>query len=46
MKIEALRGMNLASLEGSFEVDFTQEPLASAGIFAITGSTEIGRAHV
>ena len=43
MKIEALRGMNLASLEGTFEVDFTQEPLASAGIFAITGSTGSGK---
>ena len=39
MKILAIRGKNLASLEGEFEVDFTADPLMSAGIFAITGST-------
>lgn len=43
MKILAIRGKNLASLEGAFEVDFTAEPLASAGIFAITGSTGSGK---
>ena len=39
MKILAIRGKNLASLAGEFEVDFTVEPLKNAGIFAITGST-------
>lgn len=43
MKILAIRGKNLASLEGEFEVDFTAEPLRSAGIFAITGSTGSGK---
>lgn len=43
MKILAIRGRNLASLAGDFEVDFTQEPLASAGIFAITGNTGSGK---
>jgi exonuclease SbcC len=43
MKILAIRGKNLASLEGKFEVDFTVEPLKSAGIFAITGSTGAGK---
>ncbi len=43
MKILAIRGKNLASLEGEFEVDFTTEPLKSAGIFAITGSTGSGK---
>ena len=43
MKILAIRGRNLASLAGDFEVDFTKEPLASAGIFAITGSTGAGK---
>lgn len=38
MKILAIRGKNLASLQGKFEIDFTQEPLSHAGIFAITGS--------
>ena len=43
MKIIAIRGKNLASLEKEFEVDFTAEPLKSAGIFAITGSTGSGK---
>ena len=43
MKILAIRGKNIASLEGLFEIDFTREPLASAGIFAITGSTGSGK---
>ena len=43
MKILAIRGKNLASLEKEFEVDFTVEPLKSAGIFAITGSTGSGK---
>lgn len=42
MKIVAIRGKNLASLEGEFMIDFTVEPLCSAGIFAITGSTGAG----
>jgi exonuclease SbcC len=37
MKILAIRLKNLASLAGPFELDFTAEPLASAGLFAITG---------
>lgn len=43
MKILAIRGKNLASLEGEFEIDFNSEPLKSAGIFAITGSTGSGK---
>ncbi|BEG98668.1 AAA family ATPase [Bacteroides sedimenti] len=43
MKILAIRGRNLASLEGDFEIDFTVEPLRSAGLFAITGSTGSGK---
>lgn len=43
MKIIAIRGKNLASLEGEFVIDFTVEPLCSAGIFAITGSTGAGK---
>ena len=43
MKIVAIRGKNLASLEGEFVIDFTVEPLCSAGIFAITGSTGAGK---
>lgn len=43
MKILAIRGKNLASLARQFEVDFTAEPLASTGIFAITGPTGAGK---
>ncbi|UVM20434.1 AAA family ATPase [Pseudomonas wadenswilerensis] len=43
MKILAIRLKNLASLEGPIEIDFTAEPLASAGLFAITGPTGAGK---
>lgn len=43
MKIIAIRTKNLASLEGNTEIDFTAEPLCSAGIFAITGATGAGK---
>ncbi|WP_373047782.1 AAA family ATPase [Vulgatibacter sp.] len=43
MKILAIRGENLASLEGAFAVDFTAAPLDRAGLFAITGPTGAGK---
>jgi exonuclease SbcC len=43
MKILKISGKNLASLAGEFEVDFQQEPLASAGLFAISGPTGAGK---
>lgn len=43
MKILCLRGKNLTSLEDFFEIDFRKEPLASAGLFAITGNTGAGK---
>ena len=46
MKILAIRIKNLASLEGVFEIDFTQEPLKTAGIFAITGPTGAGKSTI
>lgn len=46
MKILAIRGCNLASIEGEFEVDFRTEPLRSAGIFAITGNTGAGKTTI
>jgi DNA repair protein SbcC/Rad50 len=46
MKILAIRGKNLASIEGDFEIDFTREPLLSAGIFAITGPTGSGKSTI
>lgn len=46
MKILAIRGKNLASLEGEFDIDFTVEPLKSSGIFAITGQTGAGKSTI
>lgn len=43
MRILAIRGRNLASLAGDFEVDFQREPLASAGLYAISGPTGSGK---
>ncbi|TWC17862.1 exonuclease SbcC [Pseudomonas sp. SJZ085] len=43
MKILAIRLKNLASLAGPFDIDFTAEPLASTGLFAITGPTGAGK---
>ncbi len=46
MKITAIRGRNIASLEGDFEIDFTKEPLVSSGLFAITGPTGAGKSTI
>ena len=46
MRILAIRGKNLASIEGEFEIDFRKEPLCSAGIFAITGPTGAGKSTI
>jgi len=43
MKILRIGGKNLASLAGEFEVDFDSEPLASSGLFAISGPTGAGK---
>ena len=43
MKILAIRGKNLASLSNEFSIDFQSEPLASAGLYAITGATGAGK---
>ena len=43
MKILRIAGKNLASLAGEFEVDFEREPLASSGLFAISGPTGAGK---
>ncbi|MFO1349227.1 MAG: AAA family ATPase [Gammaproteobacteria bacterium] len=42
MKILAIRGANLASLE-AFALEFEREPLVSAGLYAITGPTGAGK---
>ena len=46
MKILAIRLKNLASLAGEQVIDFTTEPLASAGLFAITGPTGAGKSTI
>lgn len=46
MKILTIRGKNLASIAGEFEIDFTTEPLKSAGIFAICGATGAGKSTI
>jgi exonuclease SbcC len=43
MRILKISGKNLASLAGEFAVDFEQEPLASSGLFAISGPTGAGK---
>lgn len=43
MKILAIRGANLASLEGEFELELADGPLARAGVFAICGATGAGK---
>lgn len=46
MKIDKIELCNLASLEGTHIIDFTQEPLKSAGLFAITGNTGAGKSTI
>ncbi|MBB1200468.1 exonuclease subunit SbcC [Enterobacteriaceae bacterium 89] len=43
MKILSLRLKNLNSLKGEWKIDFTSEPFASNGLFAITGPTGAGK---
>lgn len=46
MKIDKIEICNIASIEGEQVVDFTQEPLRSAGLFAITGNTGAGKSTI
>lgn len=43
MKILAIRGCNLASLAGEFEIDLAAGALGGAGVFAIVGNTGAGK---
>jgi len=43
MRILRIGGKNLASLADEFSVDFGSEPLASSGLFAISGPTGAGK---
>ena len=46
MKINRLRLKNLNSLQTEVDIDFQQEPLASSGLFAITGDTGAGKTTI
>ena len=43
MKIHSITLTNLASIKGSFTIDFTVQPLQDCGLFAITGPTGAGK---
>ncbi|UJB30827.1 exonuclease subunit SbcC [Chromobacterium sp. Beijing] len=43
MKILSLRLKNLNSLQGEWKLDFSAEPFAGSGLFAITGPTGAGK---
>lgn len=43
MKIISLRFKNINSLKGEWKIDFSLEPFASNGVFAITGATGAGK---
>lgn len=46
MRILAIRGARLASLDAPFEVDLSAEPLRSAGVFAVVGPTGAGKSSL
>ncbi|GAB3289304.1 AAA family ATPase [Hymenobacter tenuis] len=46
MKILRVRFYNLNSLRGEHTIDFSQTPLADAGLFAITGPTGAGKTTI
>ena len=46
MTIETITLCNITSLEGEHTIDFTAEPLRSAGLFAITGDTGAGKSSL
>ncbi|WP_145578469.1 AAA family ATPase [Yersinia alsatica] len=43
MRILSMRLKNINSLQGEWKIDFTAEPFASNGLFAITGPTGAGK---
>lgn len=46
MIIQKITLCNLNSIQGEQTIDFTQEPLRSAGLFAITGDTGAGKSTI
>ncbi|MFN5635482.1 MAG: AAA family ATPase, partial [Flavobacteriia bacterium] len=46
MKIISIRLKNINSLKDEHTIDFTADPLASAGLFVITGPTGSGKSTI
>jgi len=46
MMINSIKGKNIASLYGDFEVDFRKSPLSDSDLFAITGDTGSGKSTI
>ena len=46
MKIISIRLKNINSLKDEHKIDFTEDPLASAGLFVITGPTGSGKSTI
>ena len=46
MKLDCIRFCNINSLKGKHEISFKNDPLASAGLFAITGPTGSGKSTI
>ena len=46
MKIEKIVLQNLTTIQGEQTIDFTEEPLHAAGLFAITGETGVGKSTI
>ncbi|PCI60790.1 MAG: exonuclease SbcC [Gammaproteobacteria bacterium] len=46
MKILSLRFENINSLKGAWQIDFTQAPFDTSGLFAITGATGAGKTTI
>ena len=46
MKIISIRLKNINSLKDEHKIDFTEDPLGSAGLFVITGPTGSGKSTI
>ena len=46
MKILRLRFENINALKDAWQLDFTEEPFDSNGLFAITGATGAGKTSI
>lgn len=46
MRILAIRGQNLASLQKQFEIDFTKPPFLGSSLFVVCGETGAGKSTI